>query len=44
MIATLYQLYMDIEYLRYERWENIIELLEVLVRDQEQYGVSEKTI
>lgn len=44
VIATLYQLYMDIEYLRYERWENIIELLEVLVRDQEQYGVSEKTV
>lgn len=35
VIDTLYHLYMKYEYLRYSRWEDIEELLDVLVRVQE---------
>lgn len=35
IIAALYHLYMKYEYLRYSRWEDIEELLNVLVREQE---------
>jgi hypothetical protein len=38
VIAALYQVYMDTEYLRCERWEDIMEILEVLVRDHQKYG------
>lgn len=38
IIATLYHLYMKYEYLRYSRWEDIEELLNVLVREQENDG------
>lgn len=36
VIDTLYHLYMKYEYLRYSRWEDIEELLDVLVREQEE--------
>ena len=35
VIDTLYRLYLKYEYLRYSRWEDIEELLNVLVREQE---------
>ena len=35
VIETLYRLYLKYEYLRYSRWEDIEELLDVLVREQE---------
>ena len=35
VIAALYYLYLKYEYLRYSRWEDIEELLDVLVREQE---------
>ncbi len=34
-IAELYRVYQEYEYLRYSRWEEIRELLNVLVREQE---------
>ena len=37
IIATLYSLYLEYEYLRYNRWEDIEEILNVLVREQENY-------
>ena len=35
VIATLYYLYLKYEYLRYSRWEDIEDMLDVLVRVQE---------
>lgn len=35
IISVLYHLYVKYEYLRYSRWEDIEELLNVLVREQE---------
>ncbi len=35
IIAELYGLYLEWEHLRYSRWEDIEELLNVLVREQE---------
>ena len=42
VIATLYQLYLNNEHLRYERWDDIVEMLEVLVSEQKKYGLPEK--
>jgi hypothetical protein len=39
VIAVLYQLYLDTESLSYERWDDIIELLDALVNDQTKYGL-----
>lgn len=39
VIANLYRIYLEVEYLRYSRWEDIEEILNVLVREQEKYGV-----
>jgi hypothetical protein len=36
VMETLYHLYMENEYLRYERWDDIIELLDALVHAQEK--------
>lgn len=41
VIATLYHIYMDTEYLRYSRWEDIGEILNVLAREQEKYRALE---
>lgn len=41
VIATLYRVYMDIEYLRYSRWEDIEEILNVLVWKQEKHRILE---
>lgn len=35
IIDTLYHIYTTYEYLRYERWEDIEEILNVLIRKQE---------
>lgn len=35
VIGTLYGLYLKYEYLRYSRWEDIEEILNILVREQE---------
>ena len=35
IIDTLYHIYTTYEYLRYERWEDIAEILNVLIRIQE---------
>jgi hypothetical protein len=32
-----------VEYLRYSRWEDIEEILNVLVREQEKYSAAEET-
>lgn len=40
-IAELYRVYQGYEYLRYDRWEDIEELLDVLVREQEDHDVQE---
>jgi hypothetical protein len=42
IIAALYRIYLDLEYLRYDCWEDIEEILNVLVREQEKYGLPEK--
>ncbi len=36
-IAELYRVYQDHEHLRYDRWEDIEDLLDVLVHEQEGY-------
>lgn len=41
IIASLYQIYLKYEYLQYSRWEDIEEILDVLVREQEHGTVSE---
>ncbi len=44
VLASLYSLYMEYEYLRCSgRWEDIEEILNVLVRDQEKYGTPQET-
>lgn len=40
-IAELYRVYQRYEYLRYGRWEEIEELLDVLVREQEEHDRQE---
>lgn len=40
-IAELYRVYQRYEYLRYGRWEEIEELLDVLVREQEDHDGQE---
>lgn len=43
-IASLYRIYMEYEYLRCERREDIEELLNVLVREQEECSGKERTV
>jgi hypothetical protein len=38
VISALYGIYLEREYLRYERWEDILELLNALADDQKKYG------
>lgn len=40
VIATMYNTYLKWEYLRCDRWEEIEEILNVLVREQEKYGMA----
>lgn len=37
IIADLYRIYTEYGYLRYGHWEDIVELLNVLMREQEDY-------
>jgi hypothetical protein len=41
VIAALYDIYQGREYLRYERRDDIVDLLNALVADQEKYGMPE---
>lgn len=38
VIASMYNVYMEIEYLRCGRWEDIEEILNVMVRKQEEHA------
>lgn len=40
-VAELYRVYQDYEYLQYGRWEEIKELLNVLVREQKDHNMRE---